>query len=349
MRLANAERMLSKSHIAISLCLSLLLALSGCGALDPDVISRPNSKSGSDSSQVTLVGLEITPSSISISMGSTEGFGATGIYSDGSAKDLTGVVSWQSSASGIATIGASSGVASSVAAGSAQITASLDGIVSNPATLSISAATLFAITVSPSAFLIAPASTEQFSATGLYTDGTEADFTRLVTWVSSRSAVATINHSTGLAAGAATGSSQISATYGGMTSNLATLTVSAATLNSIKITPISSAISMGSTQQFVAIATYSDGSSSDVTASVSWQSNTTGVATVASTGLASSTGVGSLPYPSKFERCHVQYGNPFRFPLGSGIGQYPSRLTVDFHGTNRVLHRDGALQRRKCH
>ncbi len=69
-----------------------------------------------------LSAVVVTPSNPTIVAGTTEQFTATGYYADGTKQDLTGSVVWTSSAPGVATIG-SSGLAISIAGGSATITA----------------------------------------------------------------------------------------------------------------------------------------------------------------------------------------------------------------------------------
>ncbi len=68
--------------------------------------------------------------------------------------------------------------------------------------------------------------TQQFTATGIYTDGSNKDLTGQVTWASATPAVATIS-STGLAQALATGTTQITASSNGVTSPADTLTVAA--------------------------------------------------------------------------------------------------------------------------
>src|SRR5439155_11839338 len=107
--------------------------------------------------------------------------------------------------------------------------------------------------------------TQQFTATGTYSDGSTLDVTSSATWVSSNSAVATITVG-GLATGVAQGTSQISATSGVVTGST-TLTVGAAALVSIAVTPASPSIGRGTTQQFTATGTYSDGTTLSLTSS----------------------------------------------------------------------------------
>jgi hypothetical protein len=72
--------------------------------------------------------------------------------------------------------------------------------------------------------------------------------------------------------------------------NVATLTCNPLLLglSSIAIAPMNPSVYAGSTQQFVAIGTYSDGSTQNITTAATWSSSNTAVATVgANTGLAS--------------------------------------------------------------
>jgi len=64
-------------------------------------------------------------------------------------------------------------------------------------------------------------------------------------------------------------------------------------LQSISITPQNLTNSAGQTQQFQATGSYSDGSTRDLTTTVSWSSATPGVATIARTGLAASLAAGT--------------------------------------------------------
>ena len=90
----------------------------------------------------------------------------------------------------------------------------------------------------------------------------------------------------------AVGTATITATSGSI-SGSTTLTVTSATLSSISVTPANPSIAAGSTQQFAATGTYSDGTSQNITTQVTWSSSNTSVATVNSSGLATSGAVGT--------------------------------------------------------
>ena len=91
------------------------------------------------------------------------------------------------------------------------------GEVSGETTLTVTDATLVSIEVSPAAPSIANGLTQQFTATGVYTDDSTQDLTTQVTWASSDAAVATVSNaggSNGLATTAGAGSTTVSATVG---------------------------------------------------------------------------------------------------------------------------------------
>jgi hypothetical protein len=138
---------------------------------------------------------------------------------------------------------------------------------------------------------VAAGLTEQFTATGTYTDGSTQNLTASVTWASSSTAAATIAAG-GLATTVAAGTTTISATSGGVTGNT-TLTVLPPVLVSIAVTPANPSVAKGLTQQFTATGTFSDASVQNLTASVAWASSDTLVATIDAGGLATAVAVGT--------------------------------------------------------
>ncbi len=241
----------------------------------------------------TLSSIAVIPiSPIVGGLGSTQQFTATGTYSDGSTMNITSQVTWASSNTAVATI-TSAGLATSVAAGIANITATLSGITSTSVTLTVIAPTLSSITVIPaSPSNLAAGLTQQFIANGTYSDSSTVNITSQVTWASSNTAAATVSLA-GLATGVAAGSANITAALSGVTSPAVTLTVIAPTLSSITVIPASpSNLAAGLTQQFTATGTYSNGLTADITSQVNWASSDTTRATISSTGLATGIAVG---------------------------------------------------------
>jgi len=163
-----------------------------------------------------------TPANASVAKGLTQQYMATGVYASGD-RNLTNVVTWASSATSKATI-AAGGLATMVAAGSTVISATFEGVTGSTP-LTVGAATLVSVAVTPSTATIAALATQQFTATGMYTDSSTANLTSSATWVSSDPTKATIAAG-GLATGVAAGTSNITAQSGAVTSPAAVLTVS---------------------------------------------------------------------------------------------------------------------------
>ncbi len=95
----------------------------------------------------TLDSISITPSSASISEGSTQQFTATGTYSDDTTKDLTAEVAWSSSDTAVATID-NVGVATGMSVGSIVMTATYSNLSPATSTLEVTAAPTEPTTVS---------------------------------------------------------------------------------------------------------------------------------------------------------------------------------------------------------
>jgi hypothetical protein len=122
------------------------------------------------------------------------------------------------------------GLAAGVSAGVANITANL-GPVSGSATLTVNAVVLQSLAVTPANPSILVGQSQQFAATGTYSDGTSHDLTSSATWSSSNTSVATIS-SAGLASGVSAGSSAMTATSGTI-SGSTTLTVAVPVVSAV--------------------------------------------------------------------------------------------------------------------
>jgi hypothetical protein len=133
--------------------------------------------------------------------------------------------------------------------------------------------------------------TQQFTATGTFDGGSTQNLTTKVTWSSGTTTVATIS-SGGLATAAATGTSKITATLSGISATTV-LTVTAPALVSLAVTPANPNLPKGETDQFIAIGTFSDKSTQDLTNLVTWASATTTVATISGGGLATAVTTGT--------------------------------------------------------
>ena len=281
-----------KKVTAILAIISLSLVLAACGS------GGGSSSNNNTPPPVTasLTSLQVAPGNASVAPGAVQQFTATGKYSDGSSKDLTGSAQWKTSDSNIASV--AGGKVTGVGAGIVMVTAT-SGKFSASATLQVnSAATnLASIAVSPAASSLPVNTSQQFTATGTYKDGSSRDLTALVSWASTFSSIATVDV-TGVATGMSAGSTTISASLGGVTGSTS-LTVTAPTISSIVITPDGLTLGIGIGQQYTATAIYSDGSTQDLVSGVTWSSSATGVATINGSGLATTVGAGTATITAK--------------------------------------------------
>src|SRR5262249_28798888 len=130
-----------------------------------------------------LQSIAVTPASPSIAPGTILSLIATGTYSDNSTQNVTHSVTWGSTNSSVATVN-SNGVVSSLATGSTSISATQGG-VNGSTTLNVTSATLSSILVSPPNPTVSPGATQQFTATGTFSDSSTQDITGTVHWSSS--------------------------------------------------------------------------------------------------------------------------------------------------------------------
>ena len=254
---------------------------------------------GGGSSVISVV---VTPSSVTLaSLGATQQYSAQAF--DAGGQPISGVTfAWTSGDGGVATIDASTGVATAIGEGTTTITAAAGGVTGS-ATLTVDlggggGSGIASIVVSPpSATLSALGATQQYTAQAFDAGGQPVSGVTLV-WTSGDGTVATIDASSGLATATGEGTTTITAAAGGVTGS-ATLTVdlgggSGSGIASIVVTPSSATLSaLGAVQQYMAQAFDAAGQPiGGVT--FAWSSSDAAVATVdPATGLATAIGNGS--------------------------------------------------------
>ena len=145
------------------------------------------------------------------------------------------------------------------------------------------AVVLTSIAVSPAASTVPTGLSQQFTAIGTYNNGSSQDITAVSTWNSASASIATIS-TTGLATALAQGTAGITASVGGVI-GLAALTVGPPLLVSMSISPGSATLKKGNALQLAATGTYSDHSTTNLTAASQWSSLSPAIATVSSSGL----------------------------------------------------------------
>ncbi|HUN64396.1 MAG TPA: beta-propeller fold lactonase family protein [Candidatus Sulfotelmatobacter sp.] len=165
--------------------------------------------------------ITVTPASTVIPATGTQQFDAMANYSGGS-QDVTAYVTWAAANTGVATFSTTTaGLANAVAAGTTQVTATLDGIVGT-ASLTVTNGT--SLVVTPTSANIAVGNSTTLTVMELLPNNTTQPVTGTVVWSSSTPAQANVVQygpaGAGIVTGfASTGSStvMISATEGGLT------------------------------------------------------------------------------------------------------------------------------------
>jgi Bacterial Ig-like domain (group 2) len=267
--------------LAIACLLAVCIAANGCGSSSTAAnVPPPNDE---------LVSITVTPTGTMLAKGTSQQFKAVGQFSNGSTRDLTSSATWSSSAPATVSVSAS-GMAKALAVGNANVMATSASITGSTS-VTVSPAALVSIVISPANPSLAAGQMQQFTAAGTFSDGSMQDVTSAVTWTSSTAAVATIN-AAGLATTIAAGNSTIGASSGSVSASTK-LTVTTATLVSITVTPAGASLPKGTTQQYTALGQFSDGSSSNLTSSVTWSSSATTFVTINAAGLAQAVSVGT--------------------------------------------------------
>jgi len=213
-----------------------------------------------------------------------------------------------------------------------------------------STATVSSLQIVPGSVSIGTGTNQEFTATAQLSDGSSKNVTNSVQWSSSDTSVASVNAG-GVATGAAPGTVTITATSGTVHS-MATLQVTGAAANlvSLAIFPTAPSMPVNTSQQFTAIGTYADGSSSDLSNLVTWSSSSTVTATVTTTGLVTALAAGTTNISAIF--AHVSQSTsltvtapsivsvavtPVGLTLGIGINQQYTATATYSDGTSYDL------------
>ncbi len=138
--------------------------------------------------------------------------------------------------------------------------------------------------------------TQAFSAIGIYNDGTRQDLTNIVGWSSSNTSVVAINNALiqpGLATAASVGTSLITASFSSIKGTANVTVVAPVQIVSIVVTPANPTVGVKRAQPFTAIATYSDGTTKDITGTATWNSTNTTIATIDASGITTGIAIGT--------------------------------------------------------
>ena len=266
-------------------------------------------------------GLTNSKSSVSLNVGGSTTLSASYYRTVDGVKDtetdVTSYAAWTSSNSSVATV--SGGKITGVAEGTATITATYNGY-SATATVTVEEDITYDYQLSPTSTNVVNGRTTKMTVIRrTFTNGSQTngeDYSSNFTWTSSNTSVATVG-SYGVITGVGTGTSTITAKYGGTT---LTGTVTVTPNYTYELVLNKTSIDMGKGRKETLVATYktyADGvleSSNDVTSSATWSSSSSSVAGV-SGGTITGNGIGSATitatYKGKSATCSVKVtGSP---------------------------------------
>lgn len=279
---------------------------STAGARQVTITAKAGNSVSGTATLSTLAGrptsITVTPSSgatpLTIGLGATVQLTATAHYADGSTANVTNAVAWSSNATGILTVspgGLVTGVGTSPGeeAGIYATFTAPDGsqVEGNPVSFAISLAHPTSITVTPPSVTLPRGGSQYYTATGTYPGTRTATITSLVTWSTANHSVAVVGTGgllTALStAGGLSTTVTATATYpGGSTSGSGTVSVLLGAPTSLSITRPSASLGLGTSEQVTATAHYEDGSTVNVTDSVTWSTNTANAVSITSAGVA---------------------------------------------------------------
>ncbi len=212
-----------------------------------------------------LQSITVTPDTTSVPAGMDVIYTAVGHFDNGLSQPIDGRdIIWLSSNKDAATIDVKEGVATTYAPGTTTISANGYGVVGE-ATLTVTHATVVSIEISPADASVPLGATGYYTSTATLTDGQVIDFTVNTTWESADTSVVSLSfadgHTTMLAQSNSVGSTTITGSFKGVTSNTATVEVTAAVWDHSYLSPATSTIVVKSGfQRYDLKEVYSDGS-----------------------------------------------------------------------------------------
>ena len=232
---------------------------------------------------VSVTGVNLNKTSMSLLIGGTERLTATVTPSNATNKNLT----WSSSNTSIATVD-SNGNVSAIKVGTADITVKTeDGGKTATCAVTVNPISVTGVSLNQTSLTMTEGDTQTLTATITPSNATD----KSVTWSSSNTSVATVS-SSGVVTAKAAGSATITVTTtdGGKKATCS-VTVQAQTISvtGVSLNKTSLSMTVGNTQTLTATVTPSNATDMSVT----WSSSNTSVATVSSSGIVTAKSAGS--------------------------------------------------------
>jgi uncharacterized protein YjdB len=324
----------------------------------PGEVQPPEKKAAS-----ALKSIKIEPESFELAVRTQQQLRATGVYADGTTRDLTTSVDWWCNdldaisvdKNGLATAQSKEGSAEIAATdgesgvtGSAKVTIKSGSGKPDPAS---GAVVLQSIKIDPESVELAVGAQHVFRATGVYADGSTRDLTTTVDWWCNDLEAVSIEKNGLATAQSKLGSAEIAATDGasGVTGSAkvtikpgAAAPAAGPALQSIRVKPASVALDKGETQEFRATGVYADGTENDLILDVVWKSSNPDMVTIDADGLATAQKKKGTAQITATDKSGKVTGSVTVTVQGKGIfkGKFSRGLTADEISDAKSVYQD---------
>jgi len=226
------------------------------------------------------VSIVVSSERASVPLGESEPMFAMGTFTDGTSQNLTAFVNWQVTPPTIASISAR-GDLIAMSRGGAQVLAAYEGITGS-ASITVGAPALVSLAVGSNQASLPLGESESLTATGSFSDGSTQNLTAYVTWRASPPTIASVD-AHGLLKGLNRGVAQVSAVYMDQTASTS-ITVGTPALLHVAVSCNQSSLPLGESESMTATGSFSDGSTQNLSASVTWQASPSSVASIDTRG-----------------------------------------------------------------
>lgn len=240
----------------------------------------------------TVTAIRIDPASPVVAVGGTTTLRCLGATSAGLEVDVTGLATWSSDATDVASV--SAGVVAGAKAGTARVTASYGGFTANAiVTVSVQPPALTGLELSlPASASLPVGAASRAEVVAVYADGSRSTVTPLAAFASTAPGVLAFGHMPGEYQALATGTATVTAAWSGKTAS-STVQVVQNGLSALVIDPSPPLLPAGDALPLHATVLHLDGTASDVTADAIWTTDAPQVVTVDGAGVATAAGAGS--------------------------------------------------------
>jgi len=258
----------------------------------------------------TLVSIEVTPASLELEISDSAQLTVTAFYSDGSDSDVTSLCIYQSTDESVATVSAG-GLVGAVAGGNATIRATY-GDLTDTCSVAVDQPELISLRVEPQNASLDIDDTVQLTVWATYSDNSVVDVTTQSSFRTSDFDVASVS-AAGLVTAEGQGLATVTASFDTLEDGCQ-VQVNPPVLVAVEVFPANVAMNIDDTVNLFVRATYSDGSTDNLTLQAGYDSSDPLVASVDSTGLVTAKSSGTATITASYggfsDDCQVRVNAP---------------------------------------